>query len=275
MGHSDLRFDAAHGFDKEQGDLYYTAVGRENLAPGTTPRTYLFAFDTHARAERWRLKVPAAKEGAIMLLDRSPGLQVAYAADGALNLAEVDVRKGTMGRPFRHTWTPKGTQVSANPLTQQLYAFGAGLLTAAPLRVNKPVWQLNLKADPGTGEPPQIGTPLAMRIPGLGKVLYVTDAQRTVFAIDPVRGREIWRRTLLPDPPYTVATIPGVTLTKSARTLLAFGRGAGVVALDPRTGAVKWTFQSNQSAASFYRVLTVNDTALVMNGSAVFALPAG
>lgn len=275
MGHSDLRYEGSLGFDRQQGDLYYKAVGRENLAPGTTPRTYLIAFDTHRRAERWRLKVPAAKEGEIGLLLRSPGLRVMYAVDGAVHFAEVDVRTGTMGRPFRHTWTVKGIPVSADPRARQLYAFGAGLLTAAPLDVNKPLWQLDLKGDPGTGEPPRISTPLAMRIPGLGNVLFVTDAQRTVFAIDPVRGRELWRRTLLPDPPYTVATTPGVTVTKSGRTLLAYGRGAGVVALDPRTGAVKWTFQSNQSAASFYRVLTVNDTALVINGSTVFALPAG
>ncbi|MDO0936985.1 hypothetical protein QQY66_36685 [Streptomyces sp. DG2A-72] len=45
----------------------------------------------------------------------------------------------------------------------------------------------------------------------LGTVLCTGDTTCTVYAIDPARGRELWRRT---------------------RTLPAYGRGAGVVALN-------------------------------------------
>ncbi|MGW2382102.1 outer membrane protein assembly factor BamB family protein [Streptomyces sp. NPDC001658] len=274
--HPDLTVDAVAGYDRGRDLLYYRAVGRENTVPGTVPRTYVIAFDTAARAERWRLKVPAGEEGEAMLEIAPDDLKVMYAVEGGVVLADVDPRTGTMGRPFRHTWTPSGGKLSVNRLTGHIYAFGDGRLSAAPLRVNKPVWRLNLSDDGGPGEPPVVSTPTAVEVPGLGTVLYVTDARRNVFAIDPVRGREIWRRTLLPDPPYAlVKSAPGLALTRSRRTLLAFGRGAGVVALDPRNGAVKWTFQSKQSASSLYEVHTVNDIAVIMNGASVFAFPAG
>lgn len=275
LGLTGLTFWNMLGTSRRHGHIYYRAVGTENVAPGTTPRTYLIAYDIAGRGEKWRLKVPAAKKGEIYPLFGKEELYVMYAGDGALNIAEVDRRTGTMSRPFRHTWTAKGTQASASLLTGLLYSFGNGRIAAAPLKENRRLWEANL-SNTGATVPPAINQPYLAQIPGLGKVLYTSDQNRTIYALDPATGEEIWRRILLPDPPYAlVRTAPAVSVTRNGRTLMVTGRAYGATALDPRTGAVKWTFQNNQSAASHYKVHLVDDTALIVNGPVVFAVPAG
>jgi outer membrane protein assembly factor BamB len=263
--------------DERLGLLYYKADGAENIAPDTAPRSYLVAFDLRARKERWRVRVPVHKSGAFVLLMGDDGLHVAYGPGGEVAVAAVDARTGRMGPALVHTWTIKGGEFSADAISGQLYMIRSGRLTAAPLHTNKPLWEVNLNDDDGRGAGTgvYVDTPRIASVPGLGTVLYVTDANRTVYAIDPARGREIWRRTLLPDPPYATRKAPGISLTKSARTLLTWGGGAGVVALDPRSGAFKWSFQNSQAASSLYVAYVVDDTALVVNGSTVHALPAG
>lgn len=263
--------------DKRRGILYYKANGPDNFKKGATPRSYLVSFDLVGRKERWRLQVPVAKSGAFIFLPGKDELHVLYKEDGAVELAEVDITSGTMGPPFRHTWTTEGATISVDTVSGQVYQVHQGRVTAAPLRSDKPVWEINLNDDDGdgTGTGVYVDVPNVLRVPGLGTVVYVTDANRTVYAVDPADGREIWRRALLPDPPYATRKAPGLSLTKSARTLLTWGGGAGVVALDPRSGAYKWSFQSSQAASSLYTAFVVDDTALVVNGSTVIALPAG
>lgn len=275
LGLTGLTYGGLYGTSRRHGHIYYGATGTENIAPGTTPRTYLIAYDIAGRGEKWRLRVPAAEKGAIYPLFGKDDLHVMYAADGALNIADVDGRTGTMSRPVRHTWTAPGTKAAASLVTGLLYSFGNGRLAAAPLRENRRLWEANL-SNTGATVPPEINQPYVARIPRLGQVLYTSDQNRTVYALDPATGRELWRRTLLPDPPYAlVRTAPAVSVTKSGRTLMVTGRAYGATALDPATGAVKWTFQNNQSAASHYKVHLVDDTALIVNGPVVFAVPAG
>ncbi|MFI9764559.1 PQQ-binding-like beta-propeller repeat protein [Streptomyces sp. NPDC051963] len=278
-----LTFGQFIGYERKYGLLHYSAIGAEGSVPGATGRTYLISFDVRRRTEAWRLPVPADKAGEFVpVFDEKDALYVLYAAGGALNLVEVDRRTGRAGRPFRHTWRPANRKVGVSSVgPRQIYTFGEGRIEAAPLRENKPLWRLDLSSDPVSGEPPAVNTPSLAKVPGLGTVLYTSDTTRTVYAIDPVRGRELWRRTLLPDPPspgiLDGPVAPGLSMPTSARTLLAYGRSAGVVALDPRTGAVKWTFQSNQSASSLYHAYIVDDLdlALIANGPSLFAFPAG
>ncbi|WP_030602262.1 PQQ-binding-like beta-propeller repeat protein [Streptomyces fulvoviolaceus] len=276
-GGNDIGVAELQATDERRGLLYYKANGPENIDENATPRTYLIAFDLRTRKERWRLRVPVAKSGQFLLLTGDNDLHVLFGMGGVMNLAEVDPRTGHMGAPFRHTWTVKGSSISASVASGQLYMVNSGRLTAAPLRSDEPVWEINLNDhdDRGSGTGVYVDTPQVFRIPGLGPVVYVTDANRTVYAIDPARGREVWRQTLLPDPAYGVKKAPGLSLTKSGRTLMTWGRGAGVVALDPRTGTFRWTFQNSQSASSIYAAYPVEDTALVVNGASVYALPAG
>ena len=270
---SGLSFSDSMGYDTGLDRLYYGAVGEGTAAP-----TYVVAFDTRTRTERWRARIPATKAGEFVSLYETDRIRVLYAADGALNLVDVDRRTGRVGSPFRHTWRfPPGTDVGASALSGMIYNFGDGRVRAAPLRENRVRWELDLNSEGGAGGrgPGVLTSPLTARVPRLGTVAFLTDDNRRVYAVDAARGRELWRRALLPDPPYGEQAAPDLSLTKSARTLLASGHGAGVVALDARTGAVRWTFQSNQSAASVYTATAAGDTALIANGSALFAFPAG
>ncbi|MEV1082292.1 PQQ-binding-like beta-propeller repeat protein [Streptomyces sp. NPDC050211] len=277
-----LDFGRFLGYERKHRLMYYSGTGSEDAVPGATGRTQLISFDVRYRTEAWRLAVPAETAGEFLpVFDEKDALHVLYAADGALNLVEVDRRTGRAGRPFRHTWRPANRKVGVSSVSQQVYTFGEGRIEAAPLRENKPLWRLDLSADPVSGEPPELNRPSVAKVPGLGTVLYTSDTTRTVYAIDPARGRELWRRTLLPDPPSSGILdgpiAPGLSMPTSARTLLAYGRGAGVVALDPSTGAVKWTFQSNQTANSLYQAYIVDDRdlALIANGPSLFAFPVG
>lgn len=270
---SGLAFAGHLGHDTRLDRLYYRATGA-----GAQPPTYIVAFDTRTRTERWRTRLPATGSGEFLPLFDEGRPRLLHSADGALNLVDVDPGTGRLGSPFRHTWPlPADGRIAASTLSGLVYGFGDGRLRAAPLRENRIRWDVDLNSEGGAGGrgPGAFSTPLTAKVPGLGTAVFLSDDNRRVYAVDAVRGRELWRRFLLPDPPYDTPAAPGLSLTDSGRTLLAAGRGAGVVALDARTGAVRWTFQSAQSAASVYSAATVGEIALIANGTALFALPTG
>jgi outer membrane protein assembly factor BamB len=270
----ELEFRRMLTVDRRSGFLLYQAA-RTPVPRGADPGEHFIAFDYRERAERWRLHIPVSKsDGLGFGVREGRGFAVA-ARDGTAHVIPIDLDRGRAGTGLAHHWIPKGHRMTVDPATSLVYAVGDGHLTAAHVDKDEPLWRLNLNDDASRTEEALINTPSTAQIEGLGKVAFTSDQNRTVYAVDPARGRELWRVRLLPDPPGGHARLaPGLTLTGSRRTLLVAGRAAGVVALDPRNGEVLWSFQAEQSPEAYYSVHPMpGGRVLVVNGSSVFALP--
>ncbi|GGK49025.1 outer membrane protein assembly factor BamB family protein [Streptomyces flaveus] len=270
----ELSFRKMLAFDRRRGFVLYQAA--LTAAPeGADPGEHLIAFDYRKRTERWRLHIPVSKSDGLGFDVREGRVFAAAARDGTAHVIPIDLDRGRAGTGLAHHWIPKGHQMTVDPVTRLVYAMGDGHLTAARLDEDEPLWRLNLNDDASRTEESLINSPSTAEIAGLGKVAFTSDQNRTVYAVDPARGRELWRVRLLPDPPGEhVPLAPGLTLSDSRRTLLVAGRAAGVVALDPRNGTALWSFQAGQSPEDLYGVHRMpGDRVLVVNQSSVYALP--
>ncbi len=106
----------------------------------------------------------------------------------------------------------------------------------------------------------------------LDDVLYIADSDRTMRALDPGTGKEIWRSTALADANLTVPR----QYVKAGDVLYAatdLDERGGVTAIDARTGAVRWTFNDRTGDYHAWLVATDGKHVFALHGKKLHALP--
>lgn len=105
----------------------------------------------------------------------------------------------------------------------------------------------------------------------LDGVLYVSDSGHVLRAVDPGKGRELWRNDKLLD-----RAVPW-QYTKVGTTLYAateLDDKGGVLALDARDGTLRWTYNDNSKAYDKWYVVASGKRLAALHGKRLTALPA-
>lgn len=106
----------------------------------------------------------------------------------------------------------------------------------------------------------------------LDDVLYLADSGRTLRALDPRTGKEIWTSQALADANLTVPR----QYVKAGGVLYAatdLDQRGGVIAIDAKTGAVRWTFNDGSGDYHAWLVATDGKHVFALHGKKLHALP--
>ncbi|MCT2591792.1 PQQ-binding-like beta-propeller repeat protein [Streptomyces sp. N2-109] len=268
--------------------LHATADGRVAFltalnvaADDDDARKVLTAYDLRERRERWYVPFPDAPLGSsTSLRETGSSLVLVRSAEDHPRLASYRLSDGR--RRWQRTLEDleADAPLALSPSAATLYAAQSDELRALTAESGKKSWARPLVSD---GES-RLG-PIAHRpAPPSGKKgkggadgrkrqsrLYVADSGRTVFAVDPDDGREVWRRAVDADSVW--GDQPVLETSASGRTLLA-ASSSGVVAMDARTGSLLWRFrQTEGDSLQKYRVYPAGDRILVTHSASAFAFP--
>ncbi|MBT3154242.1 PQQ-binding-like beta-propeller repeat protein [Streptomyces sp. CHD11] len=103
-------------------------------------------------------------------------------------------------------------------------------------------------------------------------VLYIADSARTVRAVDPVTGKELWQSKALADAGLQVPR----QYVKAGDTLYGatdLDPKGGIIAMDAKTGAVRWTFNDGTGDHHAWLVATDGKHVFALHGNKLHALP--
>lgn len=104
-------------------------------------------------------------------------------------------------------------------------------------------------------------------------VLYIADSSRTVRAVDPRTGKQLWQSEALADAGLQVPR----QYVKVGDTLYGatdLDKKGGVIAMDAKTGAVRWTFNDGTGDHHAWLVATDGKRVFALHGTKLHALPA-
>lgn len=107
----------------------------------------------------------------------------------------------------------------------------------------------------------------------LDGVLYIADSSRTLRAVEPETGKKIWQSQALADAEFQVprqyVTAGGVLYGATD-----LDKQGGIVAIDPKTGDVRWTFNDKSGDHHAWLVATDGKHVFALHGKKLHALPA-
>ncbi|MBX9364731.1 serine/threonine-protein kinase [Streptomyces sp. WAC04114] len=175
-------------------------------------------------------------------------------ADSNQNLTVRDTATGDQ------LWTQKiGDDWAWQPTVANGHVFLPGdKLTAVDAETGRTRWTLSPEGRRGFNNPAVIDG-----------VLYVSDYDRGIWAVDVKTHRRIW---LCEDQnrggPGTFVRV-GTTLYCAAGPL-----SGGVIALDAKTGTVRWTWTDDKDSGAPWQIATAGNRLLVTNGPEIYAMPA-
>jgi outer membrane protein assembly factor BamB len=175
-------------------------------------------------------------------------------ADSNQNLTVRDTATGDQ------LWTQKiGDDWAWQPTVANGLVFLPGeKLTAVDAETGRTRWTLSPEGRRGFNNPAVIDG-----------VLYVSDYDRGIWAVDVKTHRRIW---LCEDQnrggPGTFVRV-GTTLYCAAGPL-----SGGVIALEAKTGTVRWTWTDDKDSGAPWQVATAGNRLLVTNGPEIYAMPA-
>ncbi|QCD57540.1 serine/threonine-protein kinase [Streptomyces hawaiiensis] len=175
-------------------------------------------------------------------------------ADSNQNLTVRDTATGDQ------LWTQKiGDDWAWQPTVASGLVFLPGeKLTAVDAETGRTRWTLSPEGRRGFNNPAVIDG-----------VLYVSDYDRGIWAVDVKTHQRIW---LCEDQdrggPGTFARV-GTTLYCAAGPL-----SGGVIALEAKTGEVRWTWTDDKDSGAPWQIAPAGNRLLVTNGPEVYAMPA-
>ncbi|GFH79892.1 MULTISPECIES: PQQ-binding-like beta-propeller repeat protein [Streptomyces] len=104
-------------------------------------------------------------------------------------------------------------------------------------------------------------------------VLYIADSGRTVRAVAPGSGKEIWRSEALAEAGFQVPRqyVKAGDVVYAATDL---DKDGGVAALDAGSGKVRWTFNDGSGDHHAWLVATDGERVFALHGKKLHALPA-
>ncbi|MFF3715596.1 PQQ-binding-like beta-propeller repeat protein [Streptomyces prasinus] len=106
----------------------------------------------------------------------------------------------------------------------------------------------------------------------LEDVLYVADSVKTLRAVDPRTGKLLWQSEALADAGLQMPR----QYVKAGGTLYGatdLDEKGGVIALDAKTGEVRWTFNDGSGDHHAWLVATDGERVFALHGSKLHALP--
>ncbi|MEU7295721.1 PQQ-binding-like beta-propeller repeat protein [Streptomyces exfoliatus] len=106
----------------------------------------------------------------------------------------------------------------------------------------------------------------------LDDVLYIADSGRTLRALDPRTGKEVWKSEALAEANLMVPR----QYVKAGGVLYAatdLDKQGGVIAIDAQTGAVRWTFNDGSGDYHAWLVATDGKRVFALHGKKLHALP--
>ncbi|MFF9811370.1 PQQ-binding-like beta-propeller repeat protein [Streptomyces coeruleorubidus] len=175
-------------------------------------------------------------------------------ADSNHNLTVRDTATGDQ------LWTQKiGDDWAWQPTVANGLVFLPGeTLTAVDAETGRTGWTLSPKGRRGFNNPAVIDG-----------VLYVSDYDRGIWAVDVKTHKRIW---LCEDQdrggPATFVRV-GATLYCAAGPL-----SGGIIALEAKTGKVRWTWSDDKDSGSPWQIASAGNRLLVTNGPEIYAMPA-
>ncbi|EFL34073.1 conserved hypothetical protein [Streptomyces viridochromogenes DSM 40736] len=157
-------------------------------------------------------------------------------------------------------WTQKiGDDWAWQPTVANGLVFLPGeKLTAVDAETGRTRWTLSPKGRRGFNNPAVIDG-----------VLYVSDYDRGIWAVDVKTVKRIW---LCEDQDRGAAE----SFVRVGRTLYcaAGPLSGGVIALEAKTGDVRWTWTDNKDSGAPWQMATAGNRLLVTNGPEIYAIPA-
>ncbi|WP_336114059.1 protein kinase domain-containing protein [Streptomyces sp. PTD9-10] len=175
-------------------------------------------------------------------------------ADSNSNLTVRDTATGGQ------LWTRKiGDDWSWQPTAANGLVFLPGEeLTAVDIETGRTRWTLSPNGRRGFHNPTVIDG-----------VLYATDYDRGIWAVDVEDAKRIWLCEAGNRVPRETFLKAGTTLYAAAGAL-----GGGIISLDARTGKVRWTWVDNTDATDYWQITRSGSRLLVTGGQEVYAMPA-
>ncbi|MFF0534462.1 PQQ-binding-like beta-propeller repeat protein [Streptomyces coelicoflavus] len=190
-----------------------------------------------------------------------------HAAVRGRHLVYTDFKKNLTVRDTAsggQVWTHKTTKTNYGFFTvhQDLVVVPQGnVLQAFNLADGKEKWSLEA-SDGALFREPAV----------LEDVLYVADSARTMRAVDPRTGKQLWKSEALADAGLQVPR----QYVKAGDTLYGatdLDKKGGIIAMDARTGAVRWTFNDKTGDYHAWLVATDGKRVFALHGKKLHALP--
>ncbi|WP_327667174.1 serine/threonine-protein kinase [Streptomyces sp. NBC_00485] len=233
-------------------NVYVTATGYSDSKSATDYRTAVAAISHTTGKKVWVQKRDWGTDDYDVMGTASDKYLV-Y-TDSKYN---VTVRDTTTGDQL---WTKKiGDEWEWQPAVADGLVFLPGeKLMAIDADTGATVWTLSPSGRRGFHNPTVIDG-----------VLYATDLDRGIWAVNAKSGKRIW---LCEDGNrFTREGFlrAGTTLYCSAGAI-----GGGIIALEARTGKVRWTWVDNTDATDYWQIALSGNRLLVTGGQEVYALPA-
>ncbi|MFD5948884.1 serine/threonine-protein kinase [Streptomyces collinus] len=233
-------------------NVYVTATDYAQATSATDYRTAIAAV-SHSTGKKVWLQHRDWGTSDYDVQGAASGKYLVY-ADSNKNLTVRDTATGDQ------LWTQKiGDDWAWQPTVANGLVFLPGeKLTAVDAETGSTRWTLSPKGRRGFNNPAVIDG-----------VLYVSDYDRGIWAVDVKTQQRIW---LCEDQdrggPGTFVRV-GTTLYCAAGPL-----SGGVIALEARTGAVRWTWSDDKDSGAPWQMATAGNRLLVTNGPEIYAMPA-
>ncbi|WP_405817540.1 PQQ-like beta-propeller repeat protein [Streptomyces sp. NBC_00838] len=223
----------------------------------------------------------SSRTNVIAALNSSTG-KVAWSEQRDLGTMEMGIHAAVKGRHLVYTDfkknltvrdTATGTQVWTHKTTKTNYGFFAvhedlvivpqgQTLQAFNLSDGTEKWSMKTERFTTFKEPAVVEG-----------VLYIADSDRTLRAVEPGTGKEIWQSKALAkdevQAPRQYVKVGGVLYGATS-----LDERGGVVAIDAKTGELRWTFNDKSGDFHAWLVATDGKRVFALHGKKLHALPA-
>ncbi|MEU8675459.1 PQQ-binding-like beta-propeller repeat protein [Streptomyces sp. NPDC048560] len=222
----------------------------------STPTNVIAAIDTTTGKVAWREKRDAGTEE-YGITASVVGTRLVY-TDYRKNLTVRDTTSG------RQVWTKKigKSNYRRFAVHEDLVIVADGQrLRAFGLAAGKESWSLATE-EFSLFKDPQV----------LDGVLYASDSVRSLWAVDPATGKQIWHNEDLLESAAQAWQFAKVGATLYGAT--EFDEEGGVHAFDAATGKLRWTYNDKTGDIEQWYVVGAGKRLAVMHGKRLYALPA-
>ncbi|MFF7732400.1 PQQ-binding-like beta-propeller repeat protein [Streptomyces sp. NPDC007984] len=233
-------------------NVYVTATDYAQATSATDYRTAVAAI-SHSTGKKVWLRHRDWGTRDYDVQGTASGKYLVY-ADSNQNLTVRDTATGDQ------LWTRKiGDDWAWQPtVANGLVLLPGEKLTAVDAETGSTRWTLSPKGRRGFNNPAVIDG-----------VLYVSDHDRGIWAVDVKNQQRIW---LCEDQDRGA---PGAFMRVGTTLYCAAGPlSGGVIALEARTGTVRWTWSDDKDSGAPWQMATAGNRLLVTNGPEIYAMPA-
>ncbi|MFI6080055.1 PQQ-binding-like beta-propeller repeat protein [Streptomyces sp. NPDC051217] len=222
----------------------------------------------------------SSRTNVIAALNSSTG-RVAWSEQRDLGTMQMGVHAAVQGRYLVYTDfkknltvrdTATGQQVWTHKTTKTSYGFFAvhENLVIVPQGQSLQAFSLSDGAEKWSMKSERLTT---FKEPAVVEgVLYIADSSRTLRAVEPGTGKQIWQSKALADAEVQVTR----QYVKAGGVLYgatSLDKQGGIVAIDAKTGELRWTFNDKSGDSHAWLVATDGKRVFALHGKKLHALP--